>query len=51
MRTPLLCEEMAELCELKADELPDPEAAAEWRLMAQDWRTAALDAANDNLFA
>jgi hypothetical protein len=51
MQTSLLYREMAELCELMAEELPDAAAAEEWRLMAADWRAAALEAANDNFGA
>jgi hypothetical protein len=47
----MLCRDMAELCELIAEELRDEQAAEEWRIMAADWRIAALGAANDNFYS
>jgi hypothetical protein len=40
---------MADACELVADELHDANEATEWRIMADDWRSAAaLAIANDD---
>ena len=41
MLSPEHCLEMAELCELRANEATEAHVAREWQLMAQEWRLAA----------
>jgi hypothetical protein len=35
------CLEQAQNCDERSDEIADPDAKAEWRQMARDWRVAA----------
>lgn len=48
MPTDATCDARAQLCETVAGECLDPRLAAEWLAMADEWRLAASDPANDN---